>query len=202
MIIDKTTYCFDDQIIKKKIGKKTKIILTYSLRSADNKLKNIVNITNEDKLNSCPTFTINRLGGVYQHYDPESYVNYIKLNNIDTQSIIVELENLGPLKYHTGQYINWINESCTDDLVFKKVWKGVEFWELHTREQLDSTFQLCKYLCETYSIEKKCLGYNNFDDTAFGFSGIISKSNIQQDAYDVNPHFNKYFHEMIKYIET
>jgi N-acetyl-anhydromuramyl-L-alanine amidase AmpD len=132
--------------------------------------------------------------------EDEGYGKYFNNKTFDKQSIVISLENLGwlekqPLKNY---YINWIG-SIYNENVFDKKWRDYFFWEPYTQIQIEKTAELCKKLIEKFDIEPVCLGHNTKTNKLETFSGIITRSNIDQDSTDLSPAFD--FEYFIKLLE-
>jgi N-acetyl-anhydromuramyl-L-alanine amidase AmpD len=123
--------------------------------------------------------------------------NVFKVDNVNRNSIIICLENLGwlqkePLKDH---HINWIGSIYSEN-VFEKKWREKFFWDPYTDKQIESLVYLCKILVEKHSIENKCVGHNTKINRMESFNGIMTKSNIDENSTDLSPAFD--FNEFVK----
>lgn len=190
MHIDKETYKIDNKNFYKTVTTKTQIVLCGSLRK-----KNfaITRLQHKDfgKSKKWNTFTISREGVVYQHYDPKYYTDFMGIKEIDKQSISIVFENLGGLiKLSEKEYVNWIYEMCSVDNIFKKAWSNYMFWEKYTEAQINNCVELCKELCEEFSIRTKVIGFNSFHKDTIKFNGIVTRSNYFEAATDLNPSFD------------
>lgn len=191
-----------DKKIKNSVGvekKKTQIILTHTKRNADEYLTSLRYRYNK-KYNKLPHYIITREGHILQTMEDDEYGRFFNNKTFDKQSIIVCLENLGwvekePLKNH---YINWIG-SIYKENVFDKKWRDYFFWEPYTQIQMEKAAELCKKLLEKFDIEPVCLGHNTKTNKLETFSGIITRSNIDQDSTDLSPAFD--FEYFIKLLE-
>jgi len=191
-----------DKKLKNQIGvekKKTQIILTHTKRNADEYLTSLRYRYNK-KYNKLPHYIITREGLILQIMEDEEYGKYFNNKTFDKQSIVISLENLGwlekqPLKNY---YINWIG-SIYNENVFDKKWRDYFFWEPYTQIQIEKTAELCKKLIEKFDIEPVCLGHNTKTNKLETFSGIITRSNIDQDSTDLSPAFD--FEYFIKLLE-
>lgn len=191
-----------DKKIKNSVGvekKKTQIILTHTKRNADEYLTSLRYRYNK-KYNKIPHYIITREGHILQTMEDDEYGRFFNNKTFDKQSIIVCLENLGwvekePLKNH---YINWIG-SIYKENVFDKKWRDYFFWEPYTQIQMEKAAELCKKLLEKFDIEPVCLGHNTKTNKLETFSGIITRSNIDQDSTDLSPAFD--FEYFIKLLE-
>lgn len=188
--IDKETYKIDNKNFHGVKYKKSQIILGGSLRKENYHIKHLqkkdFGLTKE-----WPTFSISREGMIYQHYNPECYSDYMKVKEMDKKSISIVLENMGTLYYYVEDdgYRNWINEVCTEDKVFEKLWKNYRYWETYTSQQYDALVILCNHLFDEYDIKRDCIGFNVISDNAENFNGIICRSNYNSDYLDLNPSF-------------
>lgn len=153
------------------------------------------------KYDKIPNFIISRKGEVIQTLDEKGYTKYYGDEFIDKNSIFISLENLGWLekKPLTQDYITW-NGSIYKGKVFEKKWRDYFFWEPYNEEQILSTAKLCSDLCETFGIEKLCVGHNTKVEGMKRFEGISSRSNYDTRFTDLSPSFD--FETLIKNIEN
>ena len=180
--------------------KKKQIILTHTTRKIEDyihSLKNRYN-GNYDKI---PNYIVSREGLIYKALPNIGYSNIFKNSNINKNSIIISLENLGwlekrPLKDY---YVNWIHDIYKGDIVERK-WRDYFFWQPYTDIQLKKTAELCVELMNEFSIDKKCIGHNVKINDAESFEGIVSKSNYDSKHTGLSPAFN--FELFLKYIEN
>lgn len=198
MHIDNETYCIPEVNRYKTQIAKTQIILGTSLRKDNN---HIIRLQHKDygKTKKWNTYTISRTGEIYQHYDPKFHSDFLGLKEFDKKSISVVLENMGCLfRTPTNKYINWLNEICDEQRVEEKQWLDYCFWEKITDEQLVSSVELCKYLCEEFNIPKVLIEFHHFHKDISKFKGIVFRSNYIEDCSDINPLFNiGKFNEML-----
>jgi hypothetical protein len=189
--IDKKTYKVNKENYYTTKHKKRQIILAGSLRKDHN---HIIHLQHKKygKTKEWNTFTISRDGIVYQHFDPACYSDYMGVKNIDKHSISVVLENMGSVFYdfESGGYLNWIHETCDEEKIYEQNWKGSRYWESYTEKQMNSTIELCEYLCDKYRIPLDSLGFNAFHEETAKFEGIVCRSNFDMDYNDLNPSFN------------
>jgi N-acetyl-anhydromuramyl-L-alanine amidase AmpD len=195
------------EILDKKINNhlgveknKIQIVLTHTSRNADEYLTSLRNRYNK-KYNKLPHYIITREGIILQTMDDENYSKMLNNSIYDKQSIIISLENLGwlekqPLKNH---HINWLG-SIYKEKVFSKKWRDYFFWEPYTQIQLDKTAELCIKLSEKFNIEPICIGHNTKTNRLETFSGIITKSNIDEESTDLSPAFD--FEYFIKQLDN
>ncbi len=189
MKIDKNIYKVDN-FYKVKYDK-TQIILGGSLRKENfhiNRLKH----KDGGKSKSFCTYSIDREGNVFQHYDPKYYSDFMGDKNIDKKSISIVLENMGMLfyDYETSKYLNWILDECSEEFMYERKWNGHTYWEQYSEEQFNSTVELIKFLIKEFDIELDCLGFNVFYENTLNYEGIVTRSNYNSDYSDLNPSFD------------
>ena len=177
----------------KGIGKqkrKKQIILCHTSREVEEYLASL-KFRYYTKYDKIPNYVVTRRGEVLQLLGDSSYSNVFEDSNINRNSIIISLENLGWLekKPLTDHYVNWIGNIYKQS-VFEKKWRDYFFWQPYTTSQIKSTADLCNQLTQTLRIENKCIGHNTKVDGIAGYEGIISKSNFSSDFTDLNPSFN------------
>jgi len=138
-----------------------------------------------------PNFVINKSGEVFQIMKPENYSSYMNDIDIDSNSIIICLENLGWLnKNHlNNDYVNWVGDIYKEE-VYEKKWRDKIYWDLYTNKQLESITGLVNKINKKFNLGKECLGTNVRYDDVKHFKGIVSKSNFDFIYKDVNPSFD------------
>jgi hypothetical protein len=188
--IDKETYKTEKGFYKSKHDK-TQIILGGSLRMKNYHIKRMEYKYGGIAKEWC-TYSIDREGNIFQHYDPKYYSDFMGDKEIDKKSISIVLENMGMLFYdfESNQYLNWSHDICDPDLVYERKWNGHTYWEKYSSEQHDSTVELCKYLVDEFHIEQDSLGFNVYYEGTKNFEGIVTRSNYSHDYTDLNPSFN------------
>jgi hypothetical protein len=178
---------------------KKQIILSHTSRNISDYVASLRH-RNNGKYNKIPNFLINRNGIIFRLIPEKSYSGIFFEENLNKNSIIISLENLGwmnkiPL---TENYVNWIGDIYKGEVVEKK-WRDYFFWQPYTDEQMDSCVNLCKYLIKEFSINKKCIGHNTKLDGVERFNGIVFRSNFDSEYTDLSPAFN--YEIFIKKIE-
>lgn len=189
--IDDTTYTIPKECFYKTKTKKTQIILGGSLRKDNLHIKRLQK-KDYGMTKKWNTFSISREGKVFQHYDSNHYTDFMGNKKIDKKSISIILENMGGVYFdhEKNKWLNWALEECDESRVFEKNWKSCRYWEAYTQEQVRSTIELCKYLCEKHDIVLDSLGFNVHHDDTINFNGIVTRSNYDFDYNDLNPSFD------------
>ena len=179
--------------------KKRQIILCHTSREVEEYLASLKFRYNE-KYDKIPNYVVTTEGKVIQLLDDVSYSNYFTESNINRNSVIVCLENLGWLekKQLTNYYINW-KGSIYNKQVYEKKWRDFFFWQPYTTSQTEATGELCNQIIESLNLERKFIGHNTKVEGISRFGGIVSKSNFDTAFTDLNPSFN--FETFTKFIE-
>ena len=170
--------------------KKKQIILCHTSREVEEYLTSL-KVRYNSKYDKIPNYVITKNGTVLQLLPDDGHSNYFLEPNINRNSIVVCLENLGWLekKQLTNYHINW-KGSIYNQEVYEKKWRDFFFWEPYSEEQINSTAELCLHLTEILKIKKNCVGHNTRIDGVEHFEGIVSKSNFDSRFTDLNPSFN------------
>jgi len=177
---------------------KNQIILVNTNCSLDEQLTKI-ELRYNKKYNKIPHFTISKQGFVYKHLNPESITGFFDELERNEVSITVALENVGWLEYDnsTEKYFDWRNIEYSGEVI-KKTWRGKENWSTYSFEQTQALIELIDYLCLEYYINNNFIGHNVFTNTPTNFSGVLNRSNINKNYYDLTPAFD--FNKLSKYI--
>lgn len=179
--------------------KKNQIILTHSSRSVGDYLQSL-KLRFNGKFKRIPNYIVTRDGQILQLLGNNEHSNYFTSPNINRNSIIVCLENLGWLEKEplSNHYVNWIGDIYKGN-VFEKKWRDYFFWEPYTEKQIDSTVSLCKILFNEFGIKNNVVGHNTRINGIEKFEGVVTKSNFDSNFTDVSPAFN--FEKFLKKIE-
>jgi N-acetyl-anhydromuramyl-L-alanine amidase AmpD len=180
--------------------KKKQIVLANTLRNSREYITSLKERHNK-KYQKIPNYLIDREGRVFNLIPDEFYSKYFKKENINKNSIIIVLENLGWLEKRplTDYYVNWIGDIYKGE-IFERKWRDYFFWQPYTEEQLKSCADLCNMLTDDFSIDKKCVGHNTKVEGVERFNGIVSKSNFNSGFTDLSPAFD--FELFVKYFEN
>jgi len=170
--------------------KKKQIILCHTSREVEEYLTSL-KVRYNSKYDKIPNYVITKSGTILQLLPDEGHSNFFYETNINRNSIIVCLENLGWLekKPLTNYHINW-KGSIYNQEVYEKKWRDFFFWEPYSERQVKSAAELCLHLTEILNIKKKCVGHNTKIDGVENFEGIVSKSNFDGRYTDLNPSFS------------
>jgi len=185
------------------IGKeknKKQIILCHTSRGAEEYLVSLSFRYNK-KYDRIPNFLITREGNIIQLLPYQSYSNFFNEPNINENSVIICLENLGWLekKPLSNEYINW-KGSIYKQQVYEKKWRDFFFWHPYTTQQVEITAKLCSQITEDLKIKKRFIGHNTKVEGIERFEGIVCRSNFDTMYTDLNPSFD--FENFTKQIEN
>jgi N-acetyl-anhydromuramyl-L-alanine amidase AmpD len=179
---------------------KKQIILCHTSREVQEYLASL-QFRYNSKYDKIPNYVVTRDGKVLQLLDDTSYSNFFSDSQINKNSVIICLENLGWLekKPLTNYYINW-KGSIYNQQVYEKKWRDFYFWHPYTDKQLETTAGLCKQIMKSLQIDKSCVGHNTKIEGIKKFEGISSRSNYDVIYTDLSPSFN--FVNFIKLLEN
>lgn len=201
--IDDTTYPTKEHNRYKVKSPKTQIVIANSLRK---KNYHIIHLQHKElgRTKTWNTFTIDRGGKIFQHYETDYHTDFLNKKNADKHIISIVLENMGVLfKTDDGKFVNWINEECSEKLVEEKKWLGYNYWEKYSDKQLKSLGKLCEMLCQKHNIPKELIEFQHYHKDIHKFKGIAFRSNHIQDSSDMNPMFNlKTFNKQLNNIKN
>lgn len=185
---------------KGKQKNKTQIILSHTSREVEQYLASL-KFRYNGSFDRVPHFIITRSGEILQLLPEVSFNNFFTKDNINQNSVIVSLENLGWLekKPLSNHYINWIGSIYKEE-VYEKKWRDFFFWQPYTQNQVDSLVKLCYQLTDNLHIERRSIGHNTKIEGITKWNGIISRSNIDSRYTDLNPSFN--FENFAKFFEN
>jgi N-acetyl-anhydromuramyl-L-alanine amidase AmpD len=180
--------------------KKKQIILCHTSREVEEYLASL-KFRYNSKYDKIPNYVITKNGTVLQLLPNDGHTNFFTEDNINRNSIVVCLENLGWLekKPLTTYHINW-KGSIYKQQVYEKKWRDFFFWEPYTTSQIEKTAELCGHLINEFRIKKNCVSHNTKIDGVENFEGIVSRSNFNGKYTDLNPSFN--FETFTKLIEN
>ena len=184
-------YYFNDNIHIQKIKTKKKQIILLNTTTTINDFFASITFRYNKKFTKIPTFTINKTGFIFEHFNPSHISKLFESNEFNKQSISIAIENVGWLDYSDklNCYLDWRNIVYNEG-VFSKNWRGKKYWAEYTNEQFSSLVLLIDYLCNEYSIEKEFVGNNVFLNKSNNFKGILSRSNFSKNHYDLTPAFD------------
>ena len=186
-------FSLTESLTKRVVGKtktKTQIILCHTSRSANEYLISLKYRKN-GKYDKVPNFLITKDGKVVDLIPSETYCNFFDNQDVNKNSIIISLENLGWLEkvQLTSHYNNWIGD-IYKGVPYERKWRDYFLWDPYTSEQIQSLVTLCLQLCKKHKIPTECIGHNTKITNIEKLNGIVSRSNFDQVFTDVSPAFD------------
>ena len=189
MVVDTQKFKLNKKNFVDIVTDKTQIVIGNSL-SNDLKYINGWNKRYGGNYKKTTTFSIDKKGNIYQHFDDKYYSKTIGMESLDKNIITITLENVGWLNKDLikDRHIDWVgNIYKRKAKVIDKRWRGFRYWEPYTNKQFNSCVDLVMFLCKKHNIDKKCVGHNTFIKNIEDFNGIIYRSNYNKDFTDVSP---------------
>lgn len=182
-----------ESFIKRVSGKtktKTQIILCHTSRTANEYLISLKYRKN-GKYDKIPNFLISKDGKILDLIPSDSYCNFFDNEDVNKNSIIISLENLGWLEklQLSPHYNNWIGD-IYKGVPYERKWRDYFLWDPYTPEQIQSLVNLCLQLCKKHKIPIDCIGHNTKITNIEKLKGIVSRSNFDQVFTDVSPAFD------------
>lgn len=180
--------------------KKYQIILIHTSRNVENYLHSLKYRYN-GKYKKIPNYLVTKNGKVLQLLNNNEYSEIFSNGNVNKNSIVICLENLGwlqkePLKDY---YVNWIGDIYKGK-AFEKKWREYFFWDPYTEEQINSTVELIKNIFDEMEIKKNIIGHNTKINGVEKYEGVTTRSNYDSIFTDVSPSFS--FEEFIKKVDN
>ena len=180
--------------------KKSQIILTHTSRNVENYLASLRYRYN-GKFDKIPNYVITKKGQVLQLLNNIEHTNYFGETNINRNSIIISLENLGWLEKQPleNNFVNWIGDIYIGK-TFDRKWRDYFFWDPYSEKQIDSLSKICKNIISDMKIQKEVIEHNTKINGIEKFEGIVTSSNFDSNFTDLSPAFD--FENFRKKIEN
>jgi N-acetyl-anhydromuramyl-L-alanine amidase AmpD len=182
-----------DNFTNRIVGKtdvKSQIILCHTSRNSNEYLISLKYRKNK-KYDKIPNFLVTKDGKIIDLLPSETYSNFFDNHDVNKNSVIISLENLGWLekKQLSSHYINWIGD-IYKGVPFERKWRDYFLWDPYTTEQINSLVKLCLDMCQKHKIPIECIGHNTKITNIEKLNGIVSRSNFDQIFTDVSPAFD------------
>jgi hypothetical protein len=177
--------------------KKQQIILQHTSRNIEEYLLSLKYRFNGG-YKKIPNYVVSRDGKILL-LENESHSKIFSEENINRNSIIISLENLGWLEKEplNNQYVNWIGDIYKGD-AYEKKWRDYFFWQPYTETQIEYTAKLCRKILDETGIPREVVEHNTRINGVEKFRGVTSKSNFDSVFTDLSPAFN--FETFLKYL--
>jgi N-acetyl-anhydromuramyl-L-alanine amidase AmpD len=182
-----------DNFTNRIVGKtdvKSQIILCHTSRNSNEYLISLKYRKNK-KYDKIPNFLVTKDCKIIDLLPSETYSNFFDNHDVNKNSIIISLENLGWLekKQLSSHYINWIGD-IYKGVPYERKWRDYFLWDPYTTEQINSLVKLCLDMCQKHNIPIECIGHNTKITNIEKLNGIVSRSNFDQIFTDVSPAFD------------
>jgi N-acetyl-anhydromuramyl-L-alanine amidase AmpD len=182
-----------DNFTNRIVGKtdvKSQIILCHTSRNSNEYLISLKYRKNK-KYDKIPNFLVTKDGKIIDLLPSETYSNFFDNHDVNKNSVIISLENLGWLekKQLSSHYINWIGD-IYKGVPYERKWRDYFLWDPYTTEQINSLVKLCLDMCQKHKIPIECIGHNTKITNIEKLNGIVSRSNFDQIFTDVSPAFD------------
>lgn len=192
MINYNTQYCLGNNNFFQIETKKQKIVIGHTFNNNMQHINGWNNRLNK-MYNKTAPFTIDKNGVIYKHFEPCFYSNILNNEKLDTESIVILLDNDGWLMKNEQKNLffttNWSIYSNIDN-IFNKKWRGYEYWDSYTTDQINSLVDLVLSLCNEFKIDVNITDHNTKIDNSEYYYGILYRSNIDKNYTDLSPAFD------------
>jgi len=170
--------------------KKRQIILTHTSRNVENYLASL-RYRHNGKYKKIPNYVITKDGKILQLLDNIEHSEYFTDININRNSVIICLENLGWLEKQPleNNYVNWIGDIYKGK-AFERKWRDYFFWEPYTSNQTEALVMICKMIIKEMRIDNEIIEHNTKINGIEKFKGIVTRSNYNGYITDLSPAFD------------
>jgi N-acetyl-anhydromuramyl-L-alanine amidase AmpD len=158
-----------------------------------------------DKHVSTP-YSIDYKGNIYEHFDPQYWAYHLGLgkSSLEKMSIGIELTNEGYMTkdkdgkffWYSGKVAIPYNRPQDEPVFVKKGWRDYNWFAPYSKEQVDSTLFLVKYLCDEFNIKKNFISDCEYHPEVLDgtFEGIYNHANVRdfpsnRPKWDLSPAF-------------
>lgn len=145
-------------------------------------------------------YIIDRDGTIYEVFDHRHWAAHLGLKGLpkdhERRSIGIELASEGGLRMSNGKL--YCFDKISPRTEFRDrffdcgfVWRGYQYFDAYSDEQIASTCQLVNHLCETFGIARRTPAkHTDFDPALYTFRGIIGHHHVRGDKSDLHPGFD------------
>ena len=170
--------------------KKNQIILTHTSRNVENYLASIRYRYN-GTYRRIPNYVVTKEGKVLQLLENIEHTEFFSETNLNRNSIIVSLENLGWLEKQPleNQYVNWIGDIYKGK-TFERKWRDYFFWDSYKEIQIESLSVLCNNIIKEMRMSREVIEHNTKINGIEKFEGIVTRSNFDSNYTDLSPAFD------------
>jgi len=173
---------------------KQQVVIHHTVSSPDAKVVYQGWASNPDKV--ATAFVISGNGAIHQGFPSKYWAHHLgltKANNtaLNKAAVAIEVCNWGGLTEKDGKFYSTFNSEvpAADVIDYGKAWRGFQYFQKYTPQQIASLGQLLAYLCDKYNIAKH---YNEdmwdiSQDALTGKNGIYTHVSYREDKSDMHP---------------
>lgn len=137
-------------------------------------------------------YLIDRDGTIYECFDAKywAYSLGVKgLTSLEKATIAIEICSYGNLTLKNGKYIAWTGREIEPSKVVKMNFRGFDYYEGYTPEQIASLKVLLPYLLDRFKIPLQADRKNfwEYKNPATLPPGIYSHTTVRKDKVDIFP---------------
>lgn len=137
-------------------------------------------------------YLIDRDGIIYECYDPNywAYSLGVKGNSqIERSAIPIEICSYGNLVLKDGRFLNWTGKEVKPDKVIKCSFRGFDYYEKYTDEQIKALYELLPFLVSKFNLKLQSdkTNFFEFQNPNKLLPGIWSHSTVRKDKVDIFP---------------
>ena len=138
-----------------------------------------------------PNYVVTKEGKVLQLLENIEHTEFFSETNLNRNSIIVSLENLGWLEKQPleNQYVNWIGDIYKGK-TFERKWRDYFFWDSYKEIQIESLSVLCNNIIKEMRMSREVIEHNTKINGIEKFEGIVTRSNFDSNYTDLSPAFD------------
>lgn len=146
-------------------------------------------------------YLIERDGTVFEVFPPECWASHIAahderghwIRSLEHRSIGIEIASEGALEVKDGGLYAFggrkkINRAFHEVYEHSSPWRGYQYWDSYSREQITATAELIRHLCDKFRIPKTTPA-NHLDCKAEyrTFSSVLGHAHLRPDKSDPSP---------------
>ncbi len=139
-------------------------------------------------------YVIDRDGTIYETFPPEYWAYHLGIkgvpNTIEKQSIGIEICSYGQLvKKVNGDLLTYTNKTIPKEKAVQVDFRGFQYFEAYTPEQIASLKKLLPYLIDKFKIplQENRKDFWEFKDPKTLPPGIYSHTTVRKDKVDIFP---------------
>jgi N-acetyl-anhydromuramyl-L-alanine amidase AmpD len=164
--------------------------------------------TSNGRAKVATAFSIDYDGNIYQHFNPTNWAYHLGLgklkNFLDKESIGIELcnegymtkEENGRFYWYSGKQAIEYNRPKDEPVFVKEGWRDYKWFAPYSKQQIDATEWLVKYLSDKYDIKMNIIKDCEYHPEILSgkFEGIYNHANVRNypsssPKWDLSPAF-------------